>query len=116
LRHTLSLLLLGLGRHETSALLDEYTRAFAPEPFAAIEAEQFCQWLRGLLPRLQGRMPLLAEVLAFEQALVRVYPPRHREYDCSGRSIPLRCWAPWPLVRPRPGWLRQSVTMVVEAS
>ncbi len=71
-RHTLSLLLLGLGRHETSALLDEYTQTYPPEPFAAVEAEQFCQWLQGLLPRLQGRMPLLAEVLAFEQALVRV--------------------------------------------
>ena len=72
LRHTLSLLLLGLGRHETSALLDEYTRTYPPEPFAAVEAEQFCQWMEGLVPRLQARIPLLAEVLAFEQALVRV--------------------------------------------
>jgi len=115
LRHTLSLLLSGLGRYETSALLDEYARACPPEPFAAVEAEQFCDWLQGLLPRLRGRMPLLAEVLAFEQALVRV--------TRNGTTSTLQ-WSVDPSTllgilaagQAPAGLPPQAVTMVLEAS
>jgi len=114
LRHTLSLLLLGLGRQETSALLDEYIHAFAPEPFAAIEAEQFCQWLQGLLPRLRGRMPLLAEVLAFEQALVRV--TRHGTASTLQWSVdPSALLGLLAAGQAPAGLAPQSVTMVLEA-
>jgi len=114
LRHTLTLLLLGLGRHETLALLDEYTRTYPPEPFAAVEAEQFCRWLQGLLPRLQGRLPLLGEVLAFEQALVRV--TRHGTSSTLHWSVDpsalLGCLAAG---RYPAGLPQQALTLVVEA-
>ncbi len=114
LRHTLSLLLLGLGRYETSALLDEYARACPPEPFAAVEAEQFCDWLQGLLPRLQRRMPLLAEVLAFEQALVRV--SRHGTASTLQWSVDPAALLGFLAAGKAPtGLAPQAVTMVLEA-
>jgi uncharacterized protein (UPF0276 family) len=114
LRHTLSLLLLGLGRQETLALLDEYTRMYPPEAFAAVEAEQFCQWLQGLLPRLQGRLPLLAEVLAFEQALVRV--TRHGTATTLHWSVdPSALLSRLAAGRAPDGLAQQAVTLVVEA-
>jgi uncharacterized protein len=51
-------------------LLDAYFEAHAPEPFAALEADGFAQFLHTRLP-LQPRIPYLDEVLAFEHALVR---------------------------------------------
>ena len=113
-RHTLSLLLLDLGRCETAALLDEYTRTHPPEPFAAVEAEQFCRWLQGLQSRLQGRVPLLPEVLAFEQALIGA--TRH------GTSTTLQ-WSVDPSAllgcldegRNPAGLPRQPVTLILEA-
>ncbi len=114
-RHTLSLLLLGLGRHDTAALLDEYARTYPPEPFAAVEAEQFCQWLELLLPRLQDRMPLLPEVLAFEQALIRA--TRHGVSTRLQWSVDPSALLGCLEAGEDPGGLpRQPVTLILEAA
>ena len=70
LRYTITLLLLGLGARETAALLDAYFDAHPPEPFAAVEAEQFARYLSARLP-LSGDIGHLEEVLSFEHALLR---------------------------------------------
>ena len=70
LHYTMTSLLAGLGLHGTHALLDAYFEAHAPEPFGALEADRFAQFLHTHLP-LRPRIPYLDEVLAFEHALVR---------------------------------------------
>jgi uncharacterized protein (UPF0276 family) len=71
LHYSLTTLLLALGRQGTHELMDAYMAQVAPEPFAAVEADQFASFLREHLPQLR-QVPHLAEVLAFEHALVRV--------------------------------------------
>ena len=69
LRYTLTSLLAGLGPKGTHALLEAYFEAYSPEPFAAVEADQFAQFLRVRLPQLP-RIAFLEEILSFEHALV----------------------------------------------
>lgn len=70
LHYTLSALLAGMGAPETNALLAAYCAAQPPEPFAALEAEQFAKFLRSRFP-LPPTVPFLDEVLSFEHALAR---------------------------------------------
>ncbi|WKB53078.1 DUF692 domain-containing protein [Eleftheria terrae] len=70
LRYTLTLLLGTLGEAETAALLAAYLVQHPPDSFAAVEAEQFTRFLAAHEAMLR-RVPHLAEVLAFEQALLR---------------------------------------------
>ena len=69
-RYTTTLLLLEREAGGTLALLDAYFATQAPDAFAAIEADHFAGFLRGRSDVL-SRIPHLAEVLAFEHALVR---------------------------------------------
>jgi uncharacterized protein (UPF0276 family) len=70
LHYTITTLLTGLGAHRTHELLNSYFEGHAPEPFAALEADQFSRFLHAHLP-LQPSIPYLEQVLAFEHALVR---------------------------------------------
>jgi len=70
LRYTMTLLLAAMGMRETLALLDAYFARQTPEMFAAIEADHFASFLREHADVL-SRIPYLAEVVAFEHALVR---------------------------------------------
>jgi uncharacterized protein (UPF0276 family) len=70
LRYTTTLLLLGLGEPELKALLDGYFDTHAPDMFPAHEADHFAGHLHQHAA-LIARIPYLAEVLAFEHALVR---------------------------------------------
>lgn len=69
LHYTMTCLLAGLGPRGTRELLEAYFEGHPPEPFAAVEADCFARFLLAQLPRLH--VPQLAEVLAFERALVR---------------------------------------------
>ena len=69
LHYTMTCLLAGLGARGTHELLASYFEGRTPEPFAAVEADGFASFLREQVPRLG--IPQLAEVLAFEHALVR---------------------------------------------
>jgi len=70
LRYTTILLLAVLGTDKTEALLEGYFTTTAPDAYAAIEAEGFARFLGGQTALLAG-IPHLAEVLAFEHALLR---------------------------------------------
>ena len=70
LRFTLTTLLLGLGEDDTEALLQAYARHSPPQPFAALEAEQFAAFVWGHIGHWP-HLPHLCEVLAFEHALIR---------------------------------------------
>lgn len=70
MRYTVTALLAGLGRRETFELLEAYFRSQAPDPFAAIEADHFAQFLYEHSEVLR-RVPYLLEILAFEHALVQ---------------------------------------------
>ena len=70
LHYTITALLAGLGPQRTHLLFDAYFAVHAPEPFAAIEADRFADFLRARLP-LRPRIAYFEEVLAFEHALVR---------------------------------------------
>jgi uncharacterized protein (UPF0276 family) len=70
LHYTMTALLSGLGAPGTHHLLDAYFETRSPEPFAAVEADRFAQFLRARMP-LRPAIPFLDEVLAFEHALVR---------------------------------------------
>jgi uncharacterized protein (UPF0276 family) len=69
LRFTITALLAAIGADATRALLDAYFRAAPPDTFAAAEAHRFARFLRGR-SNLLCAVPYLAEVLAFEQALL----------------------------------------------
>lgn len=69
-RYTMTLLLLDRGADSTLALLDAYFARQPPDAFAAIEADHFASFLRERRDVL-SRIPHLAELLAFEHALVR---------------------------------------------
>ena len=70
LRHTTTALLLGLGSDGARFLIDDCHRAGPPDPYAAVEAERTA---RELVRRqaVWGHLPHVAEVLAFEHALLR---------------------------------------------
>lgn len=70
LHYTLTALLAGLGASGTRELLDAYFSEQAPEPFGAVEGHRFAEFLSARLPRLTA-IPYLAEVLAFEHALLK---------------------------------------------
>jgi uncharacterized protein (UPF0276 family) len=70
LRYTMLLLLAMLGSDETETILDRYFMTTAPDAYAALEAEGFARFLRDQSALLAG-VPHLAEVLAFEHALLR---------------------------------------------
>jgi uncharacterized protein len=70
MRYTVTALLAGLGHRETLELLDTYFCDQAPDPYAAIEADHFAQFLYAHSEALR-RVPYLLEILAFEHALVR---------------------------------------------
>ena len=70
MRHTLTLLLLGLGPQGTSELLECYFRITPPESYRAVEAHHFACFLQeqtGPIERIQH----LREVVGFEHALIR---------------------------------------------
>jgi len=64
-------MLVGLGLQATHNLLDQYFETYAPEPYAAVEADRFLNFLRPLLPRFP-HIPFFDEVLSYEQALLSV--------------------------------------------
>ena len=70
LRYTMLLLLAHLGVDETEALLERHFTTTVPDAYAALEAEGFARFLRDQSALLAGA-PHLAEVLAFEHALLR---------------------------------------------
>ena len=70
LRYSMTFLLAGLGARCTHELIECCFDAHPPEPFAALEADCFAQFLRARLTRLP-HLPHFEEVLAFEHALVR---------------------------------------------
>jgi uncharacterized protein len=70
LRYTVTAMLSGLGSQMTHNLFDAYFEANAPEPFAAVEADQFANFLRVRLARL-SYIPFFDEVLSYEHALLR---------------------------------------------
>jgi uncharacterized protein (UPF0276 family) len=67
LPYTGRLMLAGLGVQETEALFSEFWRTHAPEAFGAREAEAFARFLDSARPAL----PALAEILAFDLAVLR---------------------------------------------
>jgi hypothetical protein len=67
LRYTTTLLMATLGAVETRRLLRDFWRVRPPELFAAAEADAFARFLLDRAPQV----PYLAQVLAFEHALVR---------------------------------------------
>lgn len=70
LRYTMTALLAGLGARGTQELLEAYFDLQPPEPFAALEADAFAQFLLARVNHLSP-IPHFEEVLAFEHALVR---------------------------------------------
>ena len=70
LRYTMTALLAGLGARGTQELLGAYFELQPPEPFAALEANAFAQFLRARVSDLPS-IPHFEEVLMFEHALVR---------------------------------------------
>lgn len=70
LRYTMTMLLAGLGADATEALLERYCSTADPDAYAAVEAEGFANFLGGQ-PELLAHIPHLAEVWAFEYALLR---------------------------------------------
>ena len=70
MRHTMTLLLLGMGARDTHELLDSYFGVTAPESYRAVEAHRFASFLRERTGLVES-IPYLEEVLTFEHALVR---------------------------------------------
>lgn len=70
LRLSLTLLLQSLDGHHLEALLQAYERAHPSDPHASVEADAFACFLKERLTEL-ANVPHLAEVLAFEHALIR---------------------------------------------
>jgi uncharacterized protein len=69
MKFTLTTLLLSLGADSVRTLLDDYFVTCPPDAFAAAEAHQFGTFLTRR-PHLLAAVPHLAEVLAFERALI----------------------------------------------
>jgi uncharacterized protein len=70
MRYTMTMLLLGLGRRETSELLDSFFSGCPAQAYRAVEADNFACFLRRRADLL-GRIQYLSEVLDFEHALIR---------------------------------------------
>jgi len=70
LRYTMTSLLAGLGSEETQALLDAYVAEHDPDPYPAVEADQFAGFLKQRAHVLE-QVPYLAETLEFEHGLLR---------------------------------------------
>jgi uncharacterized protein len=69
LRFTITALLAGLGALATERLLAQYFRGTPADAFVAVEAHQFARFLSCQSSVLEA-VPYLAEVLAFEKALL----------------------------------------------
>jgi uncharacterized protein len=63
-------LLLGLGGSQTRGLLEDCFRKLPPDAFGAVEADQVASFLASR-PDVISRIPHLAELLAFEHAVLR---------------------------------------------
>lgn len=70
LRYTMTAMLLGLGSRQTQEMLEDCFVRQAPDTFAAVEAEHVAQYLESRRD-MTSRIPHLAEILAFERALLR---------------------------------------------
>lgn len=70
LRYTMTALLLGLGGSQARDLLDDCFRKHPPDAFGAAEADQVARFL-ARRPDVISRIPHLAELLAFEHAVLR---------------------------------------------
>lgn len=70
MRHTMTLLLLGLGAQGTSELLEGFFAVSPPESYRAVEAHHFSCFLLQQTGPLD-RIRYLREVVSFEHALVR---------------------------------------------
>jgi uncharacterized protein (UPF0276 family) len=70
LGYTMTAMLLGLGGRQTRELLETCFRRQPPDVFAAVEADQVARFLESR-PDVIGRIPHLAELLAFEHAVLR---------------------------------------------
>ena len=70
LRYTMTALLLGLGGSQARDLLDDCFRKLPPDAFGAVEADQVARFL-ARRPDVISRIPHLAELLAFEHAVLR---------------------------------------------
>jgi uncharacterized protein len=68
LRYTITALLAGAGVEPTRRLLDEYFRSSPPDAYAAVESDGFARFLGR--KDVVGQVPYLAEILAFEKALL----------------------------------------------
>ena len=68
LRYTITALLAGAGVEPTRRLLDEFFSRSAPDAFAAVESHAFARYLAR--KDIVKRVPYLAEILAFEKALL----------------------------------------------
>lgn len=71
LRYTVLALLRHWGAPATAALMAAYTRQSPSDLYTAVEADHFARYLREHLARDPGGAPWLAEVLAFEHAMLR---------------------------------------------
>jgi uncharacterized protein len=70
LRYTMTLLLLELGRQNTSELLETYFAGYPAQTYRAVEAHNFARFLEQQSDLLT-RTRYLPEVLGFEHALIR---------------------------------------------
>ena len=70
LRYTMTALLLGLGGSQIRGLLEDCFRKLPPDAFGAVEADQVASFLASR-PDVISRIPHLAELLAFEHAVLR---------------------------------------------
>ncbi len=66
----MTLLLIGLGRQDTSELLDTYCSKQPAQMYRALEVESFARFLTRR-PELLDRVPYLREVLGYEHALIK---------------------------------------------
>ncbi|MBO0883788.1 MAG: DUF692 family protein [Mycobacterium sp.] len=70
MRYTITLLLLGLGRRNTSELLESYFATCPAQMYRAVEAHNFACFLEAR-PSLLAGTRYLPDVLGFEHALIR---------------------------------------------
>lgn len=70
MHYTMTLLLIGLGRQDTSELLDTYFSQWPAQMYRALEVESFARFLTQR-SELLDRVRYLREVLGYEHALIR---------------------------------------------
>lgn len=69
MRFTTTALLAGLGKEAVARLLSDYFQSSPAETFVVMESYRFARFLDDR-PRVVSSIPYLAEILAFEQALL----------------------------------------------